>query len=609
MLPMIRWAACVCMSAALAASAAATDPYDAPAGYYAGATGTGTTLKSQLKSIMSNGHILRSYGDFRYMAAITDADPNHAGNILLVYNRASVAGAWDSGDTWDREHLWPQSLQPGTASNDTTGSLADPFMLRPCNPSINSSRSNSPYGLDYTTGSYGAVSGGYYYPGDADAGDVARSMFYAATRWESNGLTLVEGLPSGYQMGDLSSLLHWHYLDTPDEFERHRNQAIYSAALNPTYYTNNRNAYIDRPEYAWSVFADQMNDTRLYLGSSAAADGSSTVNLNMGSIIRGAAAPGAVAVTLNKAGLDGTYYQVTASGDATSDVTGRYNAFAMDSTGSRTLHLGLNVNTNVAGNYSGQVVVDNLDVTTQGGTGRGANDGNDVANLSLTVLEHSNASFSGSSDLNNLEIDFGNVPLGAATEQTFSIFNLAGNPALTAGLDLDQIFTNGDTGILNLQEDYFTNLTAGTGSLLTATFDPLQVGSFATDILLSLSDQNLPGETTGQLLTLHLLGRVLQPGDADGDDKVNLSDLQILGDHWMQSGVSLAEGDFNGDHEVNLSDLQILGDNWGAGTGSDLAFDEALATLSLAAPEPTSILAWLAATSTLMLPRKAARSV
>jgi hypothetical protein len=55
---------------------------------------------------MSSGFIGRSYGDFRYSSAVIDADPNHAGNILLLYNRASVSAAWDGGVTWNREHQW-----------------------------------------------------------------------------------------------------------------------------------------------------------------------------------------------------------------------------------------------------------------------------------------------------------------------------------------------------------------------------------------------------------------------------------------------------------------------------------------------------------------------
>ncbi|CAN0355614.1 unnamed protein product, partial [Ectocarpus sp. 4 AP-2014] len=233
-----------------------------PAGYYDSATGTGTTLKSQLATIMSTGHILRSYGNFRDSAAITDRDPNNPNNILLAYNRASVPATWDQGNTWNREHTWPQSRQPGSASNGTTGNLGDPHALRPSNPGVNSNRGNDPFGTASSSGSNGSV-GSYYFPGDVDKGDTARQLFYSATRY--SGLTLVNGSPSGNQMGDLAALLDWHYSDAPDEFELNRNDSIYSQALNPSYYTNNRNAFIDRPEFVWSVFVDQQNDTQLTL--------------------------------------------------------------------------------------------------------------------------------------------------------------------------------------------------------------------------------------------------------------------------------------------------------------------------------------------------------
>jgi endonuclease I len=62
-------------------------------------------------------------------------------------------------------------------------------------------------------------------------------MFYAVTRYpqfNGNSLSLVYGSPGAYQMGDLSALLRWNYRDPPDAFERRRNQAVYSAGLNPT---------------------------------------------------------------------------------------------------------------------------------------------------------------------------------------------------------------------------------------------------------------------------------------------------------------------------------------------------------------------------------------
>ena len=118
--------------------------YQPPATYYSSAAGlTGSALQSQLRTIMSTGFVGRSYGDLRYADAVLDADPNHPGNILLIYNRASVSATWDSGTTWSREHQWPVSLLgTGDPSNSQIDMRSDEFLIRPINPSVNSSRSN-----------------------------------------------------------------------------------------------------------------------------------------------------------------------------------------------------------------------------------------------------------------------------------------------------------------------------------------------------------------------------------------------------------------------------------------------------------------------------------
>jgi hypothetical protein len=51
-------------------------------------------------------------------------------------------------------------------------------------------------------------------------------------------------------------------------------------------------------------------------------------------------------------------------------------------------------------------------------------------------------------------------------------------------------------------------------------------------------------------------------GDADGDDFVNLSDLFIVLDHWLQDTEAGQNGDVNQDEIVNLSDLFDVLDHW-----------------------------------------------
>jgi len=197
--------------------------------YYETAEGlVGDVLLEELRSIVNTGKKYVSYDAARYILDDSDADPNIPGNVILVYLGTSVSGTWDAGATWNREHVWPQSL----LGYDTTMS-ADLHNLKPANPSENSSRGNRYFDNI-------SVSNVSYEPRDEVKGDVARILFYMMTMYSS--LTLVDTVPTTYQMALFSVLLEWHELDPVDDFERNRNEVIYS-------YQNNRNPYIDYPEF------------------------------------------------------------------------------------------------------------------------------------------------------------------------------------------------------------------------------------------------------------------------------------------------------------------------------------------------------------------------
>lgn len=584
---------CICALVVLLAIAATrlalADAYDPPANYYSGATGTGAMLKSQLTTIMSTGHVQRTYGDLRFSAEIEDADPNVPGNILLIYNRASVPATWDNGATWNREHIWPISLQGGNdPSNSSTGHRADPHALRPANPSVNTSRGNSPFGFDNTTGGNGPAGGGYYFPGDTDKGDVARSLFYSATRWSSLGLTLVDTFPGANQMGDLSSLLNWHYLDAPDTFERRRNHVIYSQAENPTYYTNNRNAYVDHPEYVWSVFVDQMNNSQIMIdGASVEADGSSVMNLDLGRIYVNGSVPSPQNISLNKLGTHGTYFSVTAGGDATSSVSGSHNAFRNGGTDSRQIQVGLNTSTANSGIKTGTVTIDNLDITTAGGLGHGGNDANDAINLSLAVLDHPIASFDLNTTKSELTIDLGIVPLGQQASATKSFTNLQalGAPEFAADLDLDSITGNGDTEVLFTNLDVFTGLAQGDVLAFDAFFNPTTVGNFSAVYTLNLSDEDLPGEQT-QTLTLNLLAEAVLAGDFNSDGMVDAADYVV----WRDGLGTI----------YTLDDYDVWRSHFGQSVGT-------AALAPAAVPEPASCFSLLLVSSLAVAYRRLSR--
>jgi hypothetical protein len=327
-------------------------------------------------------------------------------------------------------------------------------------------------------------------------------------------LELLPGDPSEAQgLGSLTRMIEWHYHAVPDEFELRRNQIIY------TDYQRNRNPYIDNPEYVWSVFVDQANDSRLFVGSTATASGSSSVAVDLGRVIVNGAVPAAQSVALRKSGNDGTYYRVSASGSATSSVSGKFNAFPITTSGSdsATLSVGLSTSTAEAGLKTGSVLVDNLDITTDGGAGRGANDADDRIDVSLSVLHPATASFFSGTASTSLLLDFGTLTQGdPASVLAFDIFNLAGNLGTlwTAGLDLDGFSETDAGGVFTTSLATFANLASGFARSASVTMSTSSLGSFTGSYLLNVSDENLPGATSSSM-SIAVIGSVIpvpEPG-------------------------------------------------------------------------------------------------
>ncbi len=213
-------------------------------GYYSSINNvTDANLKTALRILISQMTTL-TYTSTSNMLNVSDRNPSNSSQIILVYTRTIVSGTWDGGSTWNKEHVWPQS-KLGTASE------SDIHNLKPCNPSVNSTRGNLPYANG--SGTNKVVSGGYY-PGDADKGDIARIVLYMHVRWN-----LIINTSS---VGDLNMLLRWHMEDPVDDFERNRNNVLYG-------YQNNRNPFIDHPEFAeriWGVIptSETSNEQALF---------------------------------------------------------------------------------------------------------------------------------------------------------------------------------------------------------------------------------------------------------------------------------------------------------------------------------------------------------
>ena len=210
-------------------------------------------LTTLLRSILDANNLLPSnvsYGNARYDIPKYDRDPNNASHVILVYSRQSVSGTWDGGTTWNREHVFPQSLMGVETTNTNRHKGADYHNLKPESPSVNTSRGNKYFAETTTTTSYA--------PPAVVRGDLARIMFYMVTMWPELSLVdVVSGDPAIYTMAQLSLFVKWHQEDPVDAFESNRNDVIYGLQ-------GNRNPYVDHQELVCRIWGPSNPTTQSY---------------------------------------------------------------------------------------------------------------------------------------------------------------------------------------------------------------------------------------------------------------------------------------------------------------------------------------------------------
>ncbi len=228
-----------------------------PDGYYDPAAGlSGTELKAALHNIIDD-HTESSYSFLWTALRYTDEDPDNSSNFILIYTGRSLSKTQVYPD-WNREHSWPKSH--GDFGN-TPPAGTDMHHLRPCDESVNSDRGNKDFDDGGTAhseaiGCYSDADS--WEPRDEVKGDVARMMFYMEVRYEGDSgepdLELVDYTgTSGSTLGKLSTLLAWHTQDPVSDFESRRNDRVYS-------YQNNRNPFIDHPEYVSYIWEGAVPD-------------------------------------------------------------------------------------------------------------------------------------------------------------------------------------------------------------------------------------------------------------------------------------------------------------------------------------------------------------
>ncbi|MHC4377236.1 MAG: endonuclease I family protein [Planctomycetota bacterium] len=267
----------------------------APAGYYDSVdTSSSTALRATLHAVIDD------HQRFPYTSGGTDTwdilelaqeDPNNGSRILDVYKNDSYSKQGGGNSLYNREHTWPRSY----GFPDDNGSnypFTDCHQLHLCNIAYNSSRDNKPFrdcspscAEEETSFNNGLGGGTGVYPGNSNwtsggstsgtwevwsgrRGDIARSLLYLDVRYEggNHGVTganepdliltdnnaLIASSITGSNesiayMGELSVLLQWHFEDPVDDFERERNDVVYS-------FQGNRNPFVDHPEWVDCVF-------------------------------------------------------------------------------------------------------------------------------------------------------------------------------------------------------------------------------------------------------------------------------------------------------------------------------------------------------------------
>ena len=560
----------------IACAATAAGPYSPPASEYttadtavANATpaSLASSLRNTLRTLTSSASQI-SYQGGRSLYRDIDFDLVTPGRIILVYNGANVNGTWDSGNTYNREHTWPRSHM----INQSTGSLeyTDLHQLLPCNPSLNSSRGNEPFGV----GSSSLWDPGAGSFDDQDRGEMARTMFYMATRYNyqliecTNQNQLADG-----QMGDRSTLLEWHFEYPADERELYRNDYVDDNVQ------FNRNPFVDRNEYVWAIFGGTPNNSAITLDGLPATNGATSETIDLGDIILGAALP-EFTRSITKTGTTPPTYTVRTTGDAITDQTD-LSTGTPDDWRTRNLAFPFGPQAHTAsiegitlradGSYgplSGTVVIDNTDLTSAG-PGLASDDGDDVITLNARLVDHSEASFSAFSDTDSTTIDFGVDATGAT--RTVTIWNLDAPSGQTADLRITGVSASGDASAFDLGNiPTLINLGGGNGSVNTITLLATQPGQYSATYTLSVADNPIPGGVAGAPLTLTVSGEVRPVNacvaDMNNDGAVDLGDFGTFGAAFGSvtgDPTYNALADFNIDGAVDLGDFGSFGADFG----------------------------------------------
>lgn len=277
-----------------------------PAGYYSSATGTGFTLKSQLKDIIDDNNdglptefIAQDLGYSALYTTFQNSDVDlyfeNNGTLLDMYSERVIQNPDNSstnlpdayeytyginqddgtlgtaeGQRYNREHTIPQS-----SFNSASPMRNDAHFVVPSDKYVNGQRGNLPYGFvntglqydEYSNGTRrgesinSGIAAGYsgevFEPIDEFKGDIARMYFFFVTRYEDQmtgfNYVMFDGtVTQAIDQPFLDVLYNWHIEDPVSQREIDRNNAIFAQQ-------NNRNPFIDNPQYVFDIWQNSLS--------------------------------------------------------------------------------------------------------------------------------------------------------------------------------------------------------------------------------------------------------------------------------------------------------------------------------------------------------------
>lgn len=254
-----------------------TSPYTGT--YYDGVKNTqGLALKTELFNLIKD-HTVTSYNSVETI--LLDCDKRPDGTMWDMYGdyafvEADANGSYKvEGDYWNKEHMIPQSW-----FSKSSPMVSDAHHLFATDGKINGYRSNYLFGevgsvehswaldryLTYETTQYNKLgasklsgyTGKVFEPADCYKGDIARVYFYFVTRYQDTvsgyGNHFGSDTSETNKLFNLTSyskelFLRWHRLDPVCQKEVDRNNEVEK-------HQENRNPYIDHPEYVEAIWGD-----------------------------------------------------------------------------------------------------------------------------------------------------------------------------------------------------------------------------------------------------------------------------------------------------------------------------------------------------------------